>query len=1188
MTTQPHPAPLRELARHGDAYRFLLAEADLGVLVIAGVIEDCNDAACRLFGRSREALVGSNALELSPPVQPDGTSSATAATQRLQSALAGLPQWFEWRFQDENGEPVDTIVHVEAVLVDGRRRVLLRLRNLSHLQRAESRLRDTETRLQQILDNSTNALVYAKDRTGRYLFVNRAFERLFGMPAENIVGKTPADLFPPDVAERLMRNDVRAIEERRAIEVEEVIHVGDVLRTEISNKFPLLDRDGTPYAVCGISVDITARTRVEQAMRRAALAVSAVEGEGLFGDLVRSLAEILAVDIAFIALPVPSDARKLRMLAFCVDGNMIEDFEYGLDGTPCETVLGQQYRIYPSRLINQFPLDSAFRDMGVDAYAGYPLTGALGRPLGLISVVSRRPLTDTELVEAMLKIFATRAVTEIERRRADEALEAAEASYRAIFDAGEDPIFVHDWDTCAVVDVNAKACEVYGYPREELLSISINAISSGEPPYTSAEAVRWIEEAKRTGAVQFEWRRKSRDGTLHWDEVRLKAAVIGGSRRILAFAREITERKLAEEALSASEAQYRAIFQASADALILWDSHFRRVDVNPAYERIYGWARDEVIGRGYEHPAYPPEYARRRLDLVRRTLAGETCHAELEAIRKNGERFQTEVHTIPFQHRGEPHVLAISRDITERKLAEEALRANEAQYRAIFNASADALVLRDADFRIVDVNSTYEAWTGIPREQAVGINRVLANPPGVNERVKALHGRVLAGEPIQFETQLLHTDGSSRELELRGMPIRHRGVPHVLYAGRDITERKRAESERQALEAQLRQAQKMEAIGHLTGGIAHDFNNILTSILGYIVLAQERDAAAADQKLIQYLEQAQRASLRARDLIQQMLTFSRGRRGEPRALNLPPLVRDALKLIGATLPSSLVVNVELEREVPPVMADPVQAEQVLLNLLINARDAMNGIGAIDVSVGLKGHAGVACASCRKPIQGRFVTLAVRDSGSGIAPEALDRIFDPFFTTKGVGKGSGMGLSTVHGIVHECGGHVTVDSTPGAGATFRILFPPLLDAHADSGTAAFAQADHAPHAPRMAGRVLVVDDEVMVGEFVAELLESRGLDVTVKDDPLEAARWFSENPDRVDLVLTDQTMPRMTGLELAQRLATERPELPVILYTGYGEDISPDELRRHGVAALLKKPLEPASLVALLRSHLRQA
>ena len=249
------------------------------------------------------------------------------------------------------------------------------------------------------------------------------------------------------------------------------------------------------------------RQRVEDALRSAALAVSAVEGEGLFGELVQSLAQILGVDIAFIALPSPTDASKLRMLAFCVDGRLIENFEYGLAGTPCESVLGQRYRIFPSRLTEQFPLDADFRNLGVDAYAGFPLTGPLGRPLGLIAVVSRRPLVDTELVEAMLKIFATRAVTEIERRHANEALHA-------------------------------------------------------------------------------------------------------------------------------SEAQYRAIFNASADALVLWDSQYRRVDVNSAYERLYGWSRDEVIGRGYEHPAFTPEYARPRLELVRRALAGETCHAEFEAIRR--------------------------------------------------------------------------------------------------------------------------------------------------------------------------------------------------------------------------------------------------------------------------------------------------------------------------------------------------------------------------------------------------------------------------------------------------------------------------------------------------------------------------------------------------------------------------
>jgi signal transduction histidine kinase len=449
--------------------------------------------------------------------------------------------------------------------------------------------------------------------------------------------------------------------------------------------------------------------------------------------------------------------------------------------------------------------------------------------------------------------------------------------------------------------------------------------------------------------------------------------------------------------------------------------------------------------------------------------------------------------------------------------------------------------------------------------------------------VKRLHGRVLAGEPIQIETRLLHRDGSVRELELRGMPVHHQGRPHVLYAGRDITARKRAEAEREALEAQLRQAQKMEAIGHLSGGIAHDFNNILTSILGYVVLGMEREAALADPKLVHYLEQTQRACLRARDLIQQMLTFSRARRGEPRPIEMPALVSEALQLMGSTFPSSMVLEVDLDREVPPVLVDPVQAEQVLLNLLINARDAMAGSGTVQVGVRAAEHTGLACASCRKPVAGRFVVLSVRDSGPGIAPGTLDRMFEPFFTTKGVGKGSGMGLSTVHGIVHEHGGHVLVESAPGEGASFRVLLPPLSATSAVASTAS-APTGRAPSTP-MAGRVLVVEDEKMVGEFVSELLANRGLEVRLESDPLAAARWFAEDPARIDLVLTDQTMPRMTGLALAQQLTTERPELPVILYTGYGEDIDADQLGRCGVVALLRKPVEPASLLELIRKHL---
>ncbi len=1295
-------------------------------------------------------------------------------------------------------------------------------------------------------------------------------------------------------------------------------------------------------------------SRTEDALRNAALAVSSAAGEGVFRELVRSIATILDVEIAFIAMPKPDDPGTLRMLAYYMDGRIVEDFEYPIANTPCETVVGRQFQVYPSGLLEGFPLDNEFRDMGVESYAGYPLTDARGQPTGLMSVVSRRPITEPELIESVLKIFASRAMVELERERAEAAVRASEEQYRAIFNASEDALVLWDsslrrvdvnpayerlygWtreevvgrgydtlgipaqfteprldlvrrsltgETCRVelesvrksgerfqadirtipfmhrgerhvltiarditerrerdqalraseeqyraiftasfdsmiirtlegeiVDVNPALESMYGYTREELVGrtfgpiiperladayrgylaevaagrhvrtetrlwrkdgshVDIEVLGSlvtyhGKPHVLSVardiserrereQALRASEEQYRAifnattdglvlrdaelrlvdvnpallamtgftreetlgeqrvlfappelhGRVRDAYRRAlagehvvyesqaiRRDGSRFEVEMRYLPIQYQGRPHVLAVARDVTERKRAEQAVRASEAQYRAIFNASDDALVLWDSSLRRVDVNPAYERVFGWTREEVVGHGYEARTVSPEYVERRMELVRRSLAGETCRAELESVRKNGEHFQADIRTIPFLHRGEPHVLTVVHDVTERRRREEALRASEEQYRAIFNASfdgmiirtlegeivdvnpalesmygytreelvgrtfgpiiseqragsfrgylaevaagrhfrtesqvprkdgsrvyievlgspvmyqgrphvlsvvrdiserrereqalraseeqyravfdasLDALVLRDEGFRIVDVNPSYERMSGYAREEVVGADHVVANPPEIDAAVKALHRRALAGEPVRMETQMIRRDGRPIEIELSGVRTMYQGRPHVLYAGRDITARKQAEARHRELEAQLRQAQKMEAIGHLTGGIAHDFNNILTGIMGYLTLASEREAAQGDGKLARHLQQAQHGATRARELIQQMLTFSRAQKGRPRAVALAPLVEDAVKLLGSSLPSSVELRTALETSLPGVMIDPVHVEQILLNLCINARDAMQGAGTISVGVRLAAHGGgAACTSCHQAADGRYVELSVADTGPGIAPQVIERMFEPFFSTKEVGRGSGMGLSTVHGIVHEHGGHIVVDTTPGRGATFRVLLP-ALEGEADAAAPEDAgEARRKPPRQTLEGRVLLVDDEQMVGEFMAELLGGWGLEVAVYRDPVEAERWLAEDPARVDLVLTDQTMPKMTGLELATRVGAMRPGMPVILYSGYAENLREDDLARCGVRALLAKPVESEPLFAALAEALRR-
>jgi PAS domain S-box-containing protein len=1052
-----------------------------------------------------------------------------------------------------------------------------------------------------------------------------------------------------------------------------------------------------------------------QAMFRAAQAVAQPGGPALFEHLVAELAALLPAATVFVATFADPQHTTLRTLAATLDGRPLRNFDYPLAGSPCEQVVGHGFRYVARGVAAEFRPGTIFGAKGMDGYAAFPLDDREGRPLGLLVAMDRAPIADAALAEALLKIFAGRIVAEIERSAADEALRRSEASHRAIFAAAEDAIFVHDWNTFEVLDVNPKACATYGYTYEELRRIPVAQISSGEPPYTEAQALAWLTLAKGGPCPPFEWHRRNKDGSLHWDEVRLKPALIGGRPHILAFTREITERKLALEALRRSEEQYRAIFAASADALILWDSGLRRVDVNPAYERMFGWSRDEVLGRGYDRPDDGDAYAKPRHDLVRRALSGETCRAELVSRRKDGSVFPVEVHATPFQHNGERHVLAIARDVTERRAALEALEAREEQYRAIFETSSDGFVLWDRHLTVVDANPAALRLYGYTREQVVGAGYPAGLPGAyVQERLDLVR-RALAGETVQVETTALRARGdhSAFDIDLRVMPFRHRGEPHVLAVVRDISERREreralrrsearlratveaafdcvigmdgkgrivewnvaaercfghrredvlgrslaetilphrhrdahtrgllhfhtsrrgpmvgrlvettalradgseipvelaisvaevpegsifvghlrdisarraAEAERAALEAQLRQAQKMEAIGQLTGGIAHDFNNILTSVIGYLVLGEERARKIGDANLVRQLGAAQLAAQRAKELTAQMLAFARRQRSERRALALAPLVEQALKLLRSTLPASLRIDATgVDADVPAVQADAVQLEQVLFNLCINARDAMDGSGRIRVHLCEAGRGAWRCASCGGvPTAGRWVEIGVADTGGGITPEVAARMFEPFYSTKEVGRGSGMGLAMVHGIVHEHGGHVVVETAPGRGSLFRVLLPAAAGAALAPPAALPAPAEDAT---ALRGRVLLVEDDAMVADFMAELLAGWGLDVVLLRDPLAAAAWIDEAANRVDLLVTDQTMPALTGLALAARARATRPALPVLLVTGNADPIDAATLHLHGVAALVRKPVEPARLRDRLRALL---
>jgi CheY-like chemotaxis protein len=380
------------------------------------------------------------------------------------------------------------------------------------------------------------------------------------------------------------------------------------------------------------------------------------------------------------------------------------------------------------------------------------------------------------------------------------------------------------------------------------------------------------------------------------------------------------------------------------------------------------------------------------------------------------------------------------------------------------------------------------------------------------------------------------------------------------------------------LHAQLQQAQKMEALGQFTGGIAHDFNNILGCILGFAKLALHRHVPDGDSALAEHLREVIAAGERASALTLKMLAFSRSQPDRSKTPQLPgPLLAEAMKMLGSTVPSSIVVTKEVEEHLPAICVDPVELQQILLNLALNARDAMNGKGRLFIGLRRSRYKDALCSITHKRIEGDFVELTVSDSGPGIPSEVLPRIFEPFFTTKGIGQGTGMGLAMVHGLVQRACGHVLVETWEGEGTTFRILFPIT-----DSAVPAAVEEPPAPRTlPRGHGKVLLVEDDHAMLRLLSATLEDAGYRVQAHADPRQALAAFRAEPGSFAAVISDQTMPHLTGMDLLHKLLQLRSELPAILCTGYSDTVDRATALKAGVRRFFHKPVDSDAILSAL-------
>ena len=640
---------------------------------------------------------------------------------------------------------------------------------------------------------------------------------------------------------------------------------------------------------------------------------------------------------------------------------------------------------------------------------------------------------------------------------------------------------------------------------------------------------------------------------------------------------DITNRKQAEEALQKSEKKYRLIFENTPIGHFFFDENGVIVECNNNFVSIIGSTREALIG----------------LNMINLPDKNMVLTVQ-EALSGRIGRYEDVYHSVtakkatPMRALFAPMIseggdilggVGIIEDITERKQAEVARWESEVKFRSVVEKSPLGIAIVDDNFMCIYVNKEMSIFSGYPEQEMVGANFSLL----LSEESKAMgierYQRRQRGEdtPSRYEFSFVRKTGEARMGEVWGATyIDSSGRVNSLIQVIDITERKQAEEDKAKLEAQLQQSQKMEAIGTLAGGIAHDFNNILAAIIGYTEMAVEEDQNEIQK---QYLQETLSGAERARNLVKQILTFSRQDDHEKKHLDIKVLLQEAVKFLRSSIPTTIEINQHLAEESCNILADPTQMHQIIMNLCTNASHAMKEAGGT-LKIELTN---VELAKDEIPSHpdlqtGHYIKLTISDTGHGIDPALIQRIFDPFFTTKSVDEGTGLGLSVVYGIVKSHGGIINVYSEPDKGAAFHVYLPRITYGED-------MKVDRRKPVTGGTERILFVDDEPALVDLGRRMLSSLGYEVESVLSSVEALDLFHTKPESFDLVITDMTLPKMTGIDLSRELLKIRPNIPIILCSGIKDPDTEAQVKSIGIKSYIMKPLTKRELAGVMREVL---
>lgn len=756
---------------------------------------------------------------------------------------------------------------------------------------------------------------------------------------------------------------------------------------------------------------------------------------------------------------------------------------------------------------------------------------------------------------------------------AEKTRKKAEAERTAIFENSAIGITISDLHG-KILRTNPAYQRIFGYSRHDLQSMVF-------PDFTHPDDIGKHQASYQkllAGEIDFFKMRKRfihKDGYVVWANVAV-SLIRNNNRKplfIIGMVEDITLLVRAENKLRESEQRFRELSEMLPEAVFETDIEMNLTYANRQAFALFGYTKEEFENGLNCIEMLDPAERERAWENIAKHIKGEAAGStEFSALRKDGSRFSILLHAAPIMLDGSVKGFrGIIIDITGLKKTEEALIQSEERFRLAFDTSPDAVNINKMDGTYVEINEGFTDLTGYTKEDVIGKTSSDIKIWDIPEdRQRLVEGLKKNGKVKNLESRFLMKDGSYRIALMSANIITLQGEPHILSITRDISDMKKAEQEKTRLEEQLRQAQKMEAVGTMAGGIAHDFNNILTIISGNAELAL--DEIPKDNPARDSIKEIFKASGRASDLVSQILAFSRKEKKELVPIRPQSLIKETLKLLRSTTPTTVSIVQSISAYCGKILADPTGLHQILMNLFTNAVHAIDERGEVTVElqeVDLEQNELEKMVNITPPAGktlGKYARISVTDDGDGMDRETIERIFDPFFTTKEVGKGTGMGLSVVHGIVESHSGFIKVNSEPAKGSTFSVFIPVMGE---EEGEFHKNETDAFPRQGK--GRILLIDDEEAIHELGSRMLMSLGYEVVTESSSLRALEMFRSKPDQFDLIITDQSMPNMSGLEVVAEALKIRPGIPSILCTGFSSKISETNAAEKGISKYLRKP-----------------